>query len=400
MPLKRDTQDHLSGLGPGRTICWAPSPLLLLVLAGLWAGCLDPREDVERPVASCQGCHGTGKQLAPPPGVWLSGANSSTTHRGVGAHRAHLHATLSAPVSCETCHKVPAVVDTPGHMDSPLPAEVSFSGLASARGVDASYNGSQCAVYCHAGKLPGGSASRPTWTRVDGSQKSCGSCHGFPPAGGHPDAKQCHLCHKGVVDSAARIVDAARHINGKVELSGGGGCNSCHGSSKNAAPPRDTSGGSAISSRGVGAHQAHVTANGRHRALGCSTCHINPKGVGDKGHMDTKLPAEVTFDALARGDLRATPAGLQPAWDNTKLSCSAVYCHGLPGASHPSPSWTQPHTSSCGSCHGMPPVKTLSGSAHPKATLSTCHTCHKGVVDSSGKIVDTTKHINGKIDFL
>lgn len=379
---------------------WALKLALALAAGSLLAGCLDAREDEERPAASCLGCHGDEKSLAPPTAVWHRGTVKSTTNRGVGAHRAHTASTLSAPVSCETCHRVPRTVDAPGHMDSPLPAEVSFSGLATARGVTASWNGTQCAVYCHSGKLPGGGASRPTWTKVDGSQKSCASCHGNPPAGNHPAAKQCHLCHKGVVDSAGKIADVTKHINGKVELSGGGGCSSCHGSKDNAAPPADTAGNTAVSARGVGAHQAHVRGGKVRKALACSACHKNPKAVGDKGHMDTALPAEVVFGAVARGALRSPAAGFSPTLDTSKMSCASVYCHALPGASTPTPSWTTAHTSTCGSCHGMPPAKTLSGAAHPKATLTTCHTCHKGVVDSAGKIIDTGKHINGKVDFL
>ena len=367
--------------------------ILLAALSGA-AGCLEAREDVARPVAACDGCHGDSTSLAPPSGVWHNGAKQQTTMRGVGAHRVHLSATLSAPVTCQTCHTVPARVDTPGHMDTSLPAEVSFTGPAVARGSGASWNGTQCAVYCHSGKLPGGSAPRPTWTRVDRSQVTCGSCHGFPPTGSHPDALACHLCHKGVVDASGKIVDPQKHINGKVEVIGGGGCNACHGSAKNAAPPSDTSGNTAVSFRGVGMHQAHVTAGDRHEALTCSACHQNPKGVGDKGHMDSKLPAEVTFGALAR------TTKLQPSWDATTLTCKDVYCHSLSGAKSPAPGWTKALNPGCDACHGLAPSMTRTGASHPMATIATCHTCHKGVVDSAGKIIDTQKHINGKTDFL
>lgn len=366
--------------------------VLLLTLPGV-AGCMEAREDVTRPVTSCKGCHGDSKSLAPPTGVWLNG-KKQTTYRGVGAHRVHLAATLSAPITCKTCHTVPDQVDTPVHMDTSLPAEVTFTGLARARGVSAAWNGTQCAVYCHSGKLPGGSATRPLWTKVDRTQVTCGSCHGFPPAGAHPAAVACHLCHKGVVDSAGKITDPKKHINGKVEVIAGGGCNVCHGSAKNAAPPADTAGNTGVSFRGVGVHQAHVVAGDRRQALGCDACHLNPKSVGDKGHMDSKLPAEVIFGALA------STGKLKPTWDGTALTCKNVYCHSLSGAKSPAPAWTKELNSGCDGCHGLPPTKTLSGSSHPTGSISTCYTCHKGVVDSSGKIIDTKKHINGKVDFL
>ena len=79
--------------------------VLLLTLPGV-AGCMEAREDVTRPVTSCKGCHGDSKSLAPPTGVWLNG-KKQTTYRGVGAHRVHLAATLSAPITCKTCHTVP-----------------------------------------------------------------------------------------------------------------------------------------------------------------------------------------------------------------------------------------------------------------------------------------------------
>ena len=59
---------------------------------------------------------------APPRDV---SGDTLTTSRGVGAHQAHLQATLGKPLQCQECHTVPAKVYVAGHLDSyPLPAKV------------------------------------------------------------------------------------------------------------------------------------------------------------------------------------------------------------------------------------------------------------------------------------
>jgi hypothetical protein len=44
----------------------------------------------------------------------------------------------------------------------------------------------------------------------------------------------------------------------------------------------------------------------------------------------------------------------------------------------------------CGSCHNLPPI------GHVEANITACSTCHQGIVDSDGNIIDTDKHINGE----
>jgi predicted CxxxxCH...CXXCH cytochrome family protein len=368
--------------------------LFISVVLGLAPlGCYDAREAPAEAKQSCEGCHGGGGSLAPPPGVWIAGGKSATTERGVGAHRAHLEAQLTVPARCDACHVVPKKVDDPGHMDTALPAEVTFGGLALARDTSASWDGTTCTVYCHAGKLPGGSNTRPRWTRVDGSQAACGTCHGLPPGGSHPQVAgvACSVCHDRTVDAAGKIVDPELHINGVVETKGTGGCSACHGSADSAAPPVDTKGKSATSERGVGAHQAHVRASTRHAALDCGACHVKPVSAGDAGHMDGKV--QVVFGALAK------TTGKVPAWDTTALRCGQAYCHSLDGGGNPTPAWAQGERMVCGSCHGLPPSKGRSGAAHPPSSLASCSNCHKGVVDSVGQIVNPGRHVDGKVDF-
>jgi predicted CxxxxCH...CXXCH cytochrome family protein len=228
---------------------------------------------------------------------------------------------------------------------------------------------------------------------VDGSQAACGSCHGLPPGGAHPQVAgvACSICHDRTVDASSKIVDRTLHINGAVDVKGSGGCATCHGSADNAAPPVDTQGHSSTSERGVGAHQAHMRASTRHAALDCGACHLKPASAGDAGHMDGT--AQVVFGGLAK------TTGKQPAWDTTALRCGQTYCHSLDGGGNPTPPWTQGERMVCGSCHGLPPSKGRSGAAHPPSSLAACGNCHKGVVDSAGQIINAGRHVDGLVDF-
>ena len=58
----------------------------------------------------------------------------------------------------------------------------------------------------------------PIWTKVDGSQRSCFSCHGFPPAGDHPASILCETCHGDVAGPGGTIKTPARHIDGVLDF--------------------------------------------------------------------------------------------------------------------------------------------------------------------------------------
>lgn len=71
---------------------------------------------------------------------------------------------------------------------------------------------------------------------------ACGACHGFPPAS-HAGfgvttpasfpTSACSGCHPNIDQNATTyatiFVDKTLHINGTVNVSGGGGCTTCHG---------------------------------------------------------------------------------------------------------------------------------------------------------------------------
>ncbi|MEI8259121.1 MAG: CxxxxCH/CxxCH domain-containing protein, partial [Deltaproteobacteria bacterium] len=335
---------------------------------------------------SCDSCHGSSGQAAPPRDT---AGHTAVTARGVGAHQNHLAAsTWHAQISCTQCHAVPATLTAAGHIDTPLPAELTWGPIAMADGAMPSFNGTTCTgSYCHGTTLqPGGTDMTPAWTIVDGSQAYCGSCHGLPPGGTHPSGRQCQICHSATMRTAFAFANPALHINGIVDVSTA--CDSCHGSGGDPAPPRDTTGATTTSTRGVGAHQSHLGPSTWHAPIECTQCHVVPTDPSAPGHMDTAGPAELTWGPLATSD------GATPAWDGT--TCAGAYCHGAtlqPGGTNTTPDWTTVDGSqaACGTCHGLPP-----GGTHP--TNTNCELCHSTVMGAGGTIVNPALHINGVVD--
>jgi predicted CxxxxCH...CXXCH cytochrome family protein len=184
---------------------------------------------------TCSACHGSSAQNAGPPRD--SSGNTSPTALGVGAHQAHLTSAhgMSAPVPCSACHVVPAALDSPGHVDHPLPATVAFSGLATNDGASPAWNraSATCAsTYCHGGgqTMAGDANARlrtPVWT-LGTSQAFCGSCHGIPPSTtAHsgvvfPDCARCHA--NTVAPNGAILISGppgartSAHINGAIDV--------------------------------------------------------------------------------------------------------------------------------------------------------------------------------------
>lgn len=187
---------------------------------------IDGKIEVVVPTA-CDACHGSGPLGAPPPN--LDGETDPSAH-GVGAHATHLAGTIrSRAVQCNECHVVPTDVFDPGHFDSALPAELTFSGVALSWGATPSYDGNSCAnTYCHggmfvAGHASGGSVTSPAWLPPP-PMPLCGSCHGLPPPDPHPvTAQPCSDCHSNLVPDLGPdgyvFPDPSTHVNGIVDLS-------------------------------------------------------------------------------------------------------------------------------------------------------------------------------------
>jgi predicted CxxxxCH...CXXCH cytochrome family protein len=80
-------------------------------------------------------------------------------------------------------------------------------------------------TYCHGATLPGTfKPAAPLWTKVDGSQIKCNSCHGVLPAdlgGSHPlhTAYTCDTCHTRVTSADLTITHRDLHVDGEVDVS-------------------------------------------------------------------------------------------------------------------------------------------------------------------------------------
>jgi len=361
------------------------------------------------PFAGCTTCHGA----SPPPD--LSWNLDPATSVGVGAHRAHLASQITARITCKDCHRVPGSLLDTGHLFddqnqkiSDLRAEVTFSPRAGQGGVAARYDSSagRCTVYCHGSRLKiPAKYTWPDWA-TEGSD-GCTSCHSAPAK--HHGGADCSQCHQQVVSSCSpgdvgcfkitgkvgqRFKQVGLHIDGKVQVgraAATSGCDPCHGSGASGAPPPDLNGRTDILSTGVGLHGVHLKSSDVRVALPCSTCHTVPKSTYAKGHMDSDLPAEVVFDALANGKKRDPKTTLKARWDPKTKTCVDVYCHSRPKGKVGSVwRWTSKLSGGlvCDSCH----------KGKPQYPITYCVVCHPSMF-SDGKI-NITEHIDGKLDFL
>ena len=173
--------------------------------AAAGAAHLDGVTDVGTGGSGCSACHGGADSPAPPRD--LSG-NVFTTAIGVGAHQAHLRAPagLSAPIACGSCHQVPVVVTSAGHLDGVGPAEVN-AALGWDRGP-----GTCATAWCHG-------TAQPRWTFP--GEAACGTCHAVPPSGAPHTAAMaltdCATCHPATMDAIGRFIPGGAHLDGDVD---------------------------------------------------------------------------------------------------------------------------------------------------------------------------------------
>lgn len=225
------------------------------------------------------------------------------------------------------------------------------------------------------------------------NMQQCKSCHGANYSGANR-AVSCRTCHTGP--------------------DGPESCNTCHGNFNDInriAPPRGVNGDTVTTYHGVGAHSNHLYDNVLGNAVACAECHVVPQTTYATGHLDTALPAEVSFGDIARAH------SANPVYNADTYTCDNVYCHGSfvfrksesvstnqfiytadsMSGNFNSVKWTDvgANEAACGSCHGLPPKGHLGENSWG---LETCVSCHWTVIDASGKIIDKTKHINGIVD--
>ena len=361
---------------------------ILACAGGMLSGCLERRQEAPRETAEarCTSCHGDAAragdfvQRSAPPYDLLGQSDSG--YPGVGAHAIHLNpGATHAAFACSECHVVPAEVDTPGHADDARPAELVFGPLAQTGGRSPNYDaaGRTCSeTHCHGG------AADAVWSEPRSSPDACGSCHGLPPAAPHPQSERCFVCHGDVIDERRNFVAPELHVNGVAESSPGD-CSLCHGSGESPAPPFDTSGGADPASIGVGAHRAHLEGGSFSRPLECSECHDVPVASEIYDHVGA-LPAEVRLVGVAESH------GREPLWERERTSCSASWCHG-PGAAEQSrsPSWNEPQSLGCDSCHELPPPP-------PHPPFAECQSCHAPVAGPELTIEQPARHVDGIVD--
>jgi hypothetical protein len=222
--------------------------------------------------------------------------------------------------------------------------------------------------------------------------RNCRSCHADDYSGGiaAPTCLQCHTFPKGPE-----------------------ACNTCHGDFNDInriAPPRDLNKDTLTIFPGIGAHVVHLYENSIAKEIPCITCHKVPQDVYEQGHVDTDPPAEIIFSEVA-----IVNNGINSSYDFTQVTCSNTYCHGnfaytkdsAPDSlkfayegdqivgTNVSIIWNQVDGTQapCGSCHNLPPI------GHIQVSPTSCGLggfCHVGIVDASGNIIDTEKHINGE----
>ncbi len=397
----------------------------LLLASGCGGQKVDTRAKLPTGAGSCTDCHGTAAAGNSAPPRTSKGATASTD-RGVGAHDAHvLPGPLRRAMACAECHPTPETAGAPGHDDGVV--DVVLGGLARAGGASPVWNPaatatapalSCSATYCHGGTLHDGTNRLPVWTRVDGTQAACGTCHAIPPTwAGHPDVTvlpgydaaaptvSCNQCHPSTVDATGAVdVAGGRHIDGILQV-GSKACTQCHGDATRtpasiAPAPADAS------------HLAHLTGSRLAATpLTCSECHpqhLSMAGHPVNGPAGPAVAAQVSWGLLASagGAVPTLLAGAPP-------TCSTTYCHGatLAGGTNTAPSWGGgAAAAACRTCHGVPPTMAPTG-PHPDITGEpgysvgtperACYNCHPGTVDPSGQLLATGGfHLNGYVDLF
>jgi predicted CxxxxCH...CXXCH cytochrome family protein len=324
-------------------------------------------------------------------------------------------AACSDPENAPTSPQAQVSVHEPGWN---AVASSSFHGKALAA---KNFNSAECRQ-CHGSQFDGGI-----------SNVSCKTCHAsFPhPSNGWVAGANSHIAF---LKSNAYNLQSCQGCHGqnygtvKVNTScltchtkpgGPEACNTCHGNSAedpavltNVAPPGGLDGETAVTTPAVGAHQAHLTFYpSASLASTCQQCHALPQTFAAAGHIDADGNAELLFTGslvkLATEGGARVPNASYSAANNT---CAGTYCHGNWGllqsqskysfiyvaakmeGAVASPKWTDASSAACGSCHGLPPA------GHNPFSRADCATCHQGVIDVNGNIIDNAKHVNGKVN--
>jgi predicted CxxxxCH...CXXCH cytochrome family protein len=295
----------------------------------------------------------------------------ATSNSKVGQHTAHVTSakSLARKFDCSTCHGS-VTLATASHMNGST--TFSWSKIAMGNSSTLSKNMTpiynpatgQCSnVYCHGDGMPNGdtTGTRPAlaWNSsvlpASLTSAGCGVCHGFPPAShasfatipaGFPGTVSigttcsCHDNINPAGNTYANIFkDTALHINAKLEVSGGGSCNGCHGyppSNKRFKGTHNNWSSAKIEnySGGGGAHtvKGHIspTADPSQGWVNCSNCHnendhaMNPIAFNPSSNIKVTINPEFKFDT------KRTSKYTSNKLDGTlhvSGNCSNISCH-------------------------------------------------------------------------
>jgi predicted CxxxxCH...CXXCH cytochrome family protein len=271
---------------------------------------------------------------------------------------------------------VPADVNSAGHIDTALPAELTWGTLATKSGaVTPNYAGGSCSTtYCHGTGIknnwPGATGLTPTWndtTYLAGATAAerCSKCHGYPPGGGHTPLTNCAQCHNHVNATNDGFINPALHVNMIVEVSADN-CTDCHTNANlsaahlNHADPNTVLAGKKISTGDYGQawfYSQPTYVNGAPK-YSCGYCHPSTAAT----HMNSTINLNLDpTDPGATGTVKAkngTPNFTQNP--GVSVTCSSVYCHSngfTPYAYKTTPNWFGGAFAGdgCAACHGNSP---------------------------------------------
>jgi len=353
---------------------WGRTDCLVCHQPGLLAGHagLQPEQ--------CLGCHGDNGTQPGYRRCLVCHGNPPAS----AAHARHL-ALAGLGVGCDTCHQGAGIDGSSRHRDGTV--EVVFAAR-----FGGSWNGAGCSgVWCH------GSGS-PSWHQT--GPLGCRECHdpAQPAAIGPRSGKHAvHVALTGVTCATCHPAAPSTHFNGQLDNpspirpdggsyhddtptgfnpSGSSGscsgmsspchglqarwtvgeaCGACHGATRDAPPSS-------------GSHVRHAAAG--QLDFACTICHARYPA----DHIDGQV--EVAIDATV------VPGGGQYAGGR----CADLYCHGggpdpLTGGTNTTPTWGQPATAVCGSCHGATASRPPSSGSHDAHASATgrgypCTFCH------------------------
>jgi predicted CxxxxCH...CXXCH cytochrome family protein len=321
-------------------------------------------------VLACGTCHGDGAARAYPPRDRC--AFAAPAH---DAHRAHLQPSRlrQGELACTSCHPSADEALRGTHADGRV--DVRFDPAIAGEQAAFDAEARTCSVGCHD---HGGKRAQPRWDSA--GPMRCGDCHGSPPADHFAGA--CNQCHSGVNGDGTALTNVALHMNGRADVRGGvEDCTGCHGEGDDPMPQTRP-------------HLLH-----RNPAfttpIDCIECHVVPKHVTDRGHLDIgdEDPADVHFGP------RASARDRHPTYENG--TCRVVACHGagLVDGIERALRWDDRPVQQCAGCHGMPPA-----APHPQDSNCASVICHGAEVGASSAGPTITpgglaRHIDGTIDF-